>query len=46
MFIFDVDGEIRGKFSLGIVILNSFDFKDEVSFMLRGEKWVEIVLIF
>jgi hypothetical protein len=38
MFTLDVDGEIRGKLSLGTATLNSFDLKDEASLMPRGEK--------
>ena len=45
MFTLDVDGEIRGKLSLGTATLNSFDLKDEASLMTMGEKWAETAQI-
>lgn len=41
MFTLDVDGEIRGKLSIGTATLNSFCLKDKASHMPRGEKWAE-----
>lgn len=37
MFTLDVDGEIRGKLSIGTATLNSLGLKDKASLMPRGE---------
>lgn len=37
MFTLDIDGEIRGKLSIGTAILNSLGLKDKASLMSRGE---------
>lgn len=37
MLILDIDGEIRGKLSIGTATLNSLGLKDKASLMPRGE---------